>query len=267
MTYSKHRVIFNITNERPFDVKDLSFQGFIVTVPDPGDGVEFNTTVPYTNITLPVPAPTSTSSSSGSHSSSLTATITKISSIVGTIIFILIASCCVWGCIRGCCSCSGGSRRPSVRPRTSGGLPLQRRESANNTNFPPPPPPYEPPRTAAPIPDSPYSPYPTPAAPTPQSPPPATPSPAFLPRKDPIVPPSPISPWLAQNSTTPAEKPVRPASSLAGPSGQPSALYASIWGNPTADTKPTLVMPTPPNPVRTARPQSPAWQDSSEALD
>ncbi|CAG7854164.1 SubName: Full=Uncharacterized protein {ECO:0000313/EMBL:CCA68917.1} [Serendipita indica DSM 11827] len=34
-----HTIIFRLTGERPGDVKDLSFQGFIVTVPDVGDDV------------------------------------------------------------------------------------------------------------------------------------------------------------------------------------------------------------------------------------
>ncbi|KAG8755089.1 hypothetical protein FRC14_004378 [Serendipita sp. 396] len=39
LTYGNHTIVLKLTNQRPDDVKDLSFQGFMVTVPDPGDDV------------------------------------------------------------------------------------------------------------------------------------------------------------------------------------------------------------------------------------
>ncbi|KAG8753154.1 hypothetical protein FRC14_006366 [Serendipita sp. 396] len=134
MVWSKHRIIFNLTDERPDDVRDLSFQGFIVTVPDPEDGLTFNTTVPYSSDpgngstlstttldssdpgdgatssttvpsskpTSPTPEPATTTSSTisttsttSSSSSNTTKNATKIPSIVGTIIFCLVVACCV----------------------------------------------------------------------------------------------------------------------------------------------------------------------------
>ncbi|KAG8816332.1 hypothetical protein FRC19_000437 [Serendipita sp. 401] len=39
LAYGNHTIVLKLTNQRPDDVKDLSFQGFMVTVPDPGDDV------------------------------------------------------------------------------------------------------------------------------------------------------------------------------------------------------------------------------------
>ncbi|KAG8753233.1 hypothetical protein FRC14_006302 [Serendipita sp. 396] len=100
MAYSKHRVIFNLTNERPSDVKDLSFQGIIVTVPDSGDGTVFNTTVPYSNLTSTAPGQaTNTSSASNTiPSSDSDAHTIKTSTIVVIVIVIVVALCLVCFC-------------------------------------------------------------------------------------------------------------------------------------------------------------------------
>ncbi|KAG8765476.1 hypothetical protein FRC15_006959 [Serendipita sp. 397] len=269
MVYSKHRVIFNLTKERPSDVKDLSFQGFIVTVPDPGDGITFNTTAPYSN---------STSSTTSGSSNNNTANITKISSIVGTVIFCLIAGCCVWGCIRGCCGGSGGRRAaPTPLPFAENQpLPLQRRENANTTASQPPPPPYEPPTRTVPNATSLFSPpTPTPSMPTPApfTPSPVAPAPAFSPLT-PFSPNNTRSSLFSGTSTTLSESKISRGSSLSGSSSKPLAPM-DTKASPTPIYNPTFPMPannpnntTITNPVVTpGRPQSPAWQDSSEALD
>ncbi|KAG8789225.1 hypothetical protein FRC19_007486 [Serendipita sp. 401] len=288
MVYSKHRVIFNLTDERPYDVGNLSFQGFIVTVPDPGDGITFNTTVPYSNLTSTASGPatttSSTTSSSSSSSSNLEATIKKISSIVGTIIFCLVVACCAWGCLSGCLSgcCSGsGGRRVSPKRRNfaaSQPLPLQERwGNANDTALQsPPPPPYEPPTRTAPDTTSPFSLWgPTSPAPTPTpfTPPPVAPAPVFSPLT-PFSPNKARSSLFSGTSTTPSEGKISREFSLSGSSSKPLApmdtkdSHTSVYNPdiPTPANKPNNTTTTNPA-AKPGRPQSPAWQDSSEALD
>ncbi|KAG8847399.1 hypothetical protein FRB91_011812 [Serendipita sp. 411] len=291
MVWSKHRIILNLTNERPSDVGDLSFQGFIVTVPDPGDGITFDTTVPYSNLTSTAPAPVITTSSTSSSSNNNHSNTTKISSIVGTIIFCLIAACCAWGCLRGC-GCCGGTTRRRVSPRPFIGnqpFPLQRRASANDNTFQPPPPPYEPTARTAPSGPSPFSPLspfsPAPSMPTPApfTPPPVAPMPYIPPAPAPIfsprAPPPQFEPHNAGpsvipgHSTTSAWGEQHQASSLSGSSSRPfapsdtKASYTPVHSPnspvPANNTTSTTTNPT----EKAVRPQSPVWQDSSEALD
>ncbi|KAG8753234.1 hypothetical protein FRC14_006304 [Serendipita sp. 396] len=287
MVWSKHRVIFNLTNERPKDVKDLAFQGFIVTVPDPGDGITFNTNVPYSNLTSTAPGPSTTSSTSNSSINNSTNVI-KILSIVGGIIFCLIAACYAWCCTRGCCSGSG-TRRVSPRPFIGNqSFPLQRWRNANDNAFQPPPPPYEPAIRTTPNRPSPFPP-PPPFAPTPPMPtpiyfiPPVPPMPYIPPGSAPIF--SPMAPpppfeyhrprtsLISGSSSTSALSERRRASSVSGSSSRPlapintNASHTPVY-NPTSSRPANNSIATSVNPVaRAARLQSPPWQDSSEALD
>ncbi|KAG8808398.1 hypothetical protein FRC19_005921 [Serendipita sp. 401] len=286
MVWSKHRVIFNLTNERPKDVKDFAFQGFIVTVPDPGDGITFNTTVPYSNLTSTAPGPSTTSSTSNSSTNNSTNVI-KILSIVGGIIFCLIAACYAWCCTRGCCR---GSGRQRVSPRPFIGnqaFPLQRWRNANDNAFQPPPPPYEP--AIRTTPNRPSFPLPPPFATTPPMPtpihfiPPVPPMPYIPPGSAPIF--SPMAPpppfeyhrarpsLISGSSTTSALSERRRASSVSGSSSRPlapintNASHTPVY-NPTFSRSANNSTATSVNPVaRAARLQSSTWQDSSEALD
>ncbi|KAG9019973.1 hypothetical protein FS842_007702 [Serendipita sp. 407] len=115
MVYAKHRVIFNVTNERPNDVRDVVFQGMIVTTPDPQDGIAFNSTEQFSNSTSTAPGGMTTTTTSSNSSSGSKPSL--LSQIIGTIIgFIFWIAVGVF-CYRKCCKGSSTPRIPRPRPQ------------------------------------------------------------------------------------------------------------------------------------------------------
>ncbi|KAG8778467.1 hypothetical protein FRC20_001097 [Serendipita sp. 405] len=115
MVYAKHRVIFNVTNERPNDVRDVVFQGMIVTTPDPQDGIAFNSTEQFSNSTSTAPGGMTTTTTSSNSSSGSKPSL--LSQIIGTIIgFIFWIAVGVF-CYRKCCKGNSTPRIPRPRPQ------------------------------------------------------------------------------------------------------------------------------------------------------
>ncbi|KAG8796675.1 hypothetical protein FRC19_007489 [Serendipita sp. 401] len=144
MTYSKHRAILTLTKERPYDVTDLRFQGFVAKVPDPWENVAFNSTAPYSNSTSP-----GDSSSSVTLSSKLIQII--VWSSIGVVALLLVTCCCLCGSLRG-----GNNNRPNHPGVIAGSSSIHVSRitllafngRANNANIQPeveapPPPPYQ----------------------------------------------------------------------------------------------------------------------------
>ncbi|KAG8850025.1 hypothetical protein FRB91_009414 [Serendipita sp. 411] len=116
MVYAKHRVIFNVTNERPNDVRDVVFQGMIVTTPDPQDGIAFNSTEQFSNSTSTAPGGTTTTTTN-SNSSSSGSKPSLLSQIIGTIIGFIFWIAVGIFCYRKCCKGNSTPRIPRPRPQ------------------------------------------------------------------------------------------------------------------------------------------------------
>ncbi|KAG8847790.1 hypothetical protein FRB91_011416 [Serendipita sp. 411] len=311
MVYAKHRVIFNVTNERPNDVRDVVFQGMIVTTPDPQDGIAFNSTEQFSNSTSTAPGGTTTTTTNSNSSTGSKPSL--LSQIIGTIIGFIFWIAVGIFCYRKCCKGNSTPRIPRPRPQPQPQpqpqevpplahaeqftrpapktlksskakakeedipLPLFRnsraigtRSSLNttdtNTN------------TNSIIGPPPYSPMTHPEVANANGNPVAQPSPfgssSFLWATSPLNPTTTTT--TTTNPTTTTNKPVSPPApavtrtssltrrelrrprSIERGNTTTTTAAAMTASNPMSSTTPN------PNPTRV---QSPAWQDSSEALD